>query len=72
MAHLFALRRQQDQPDINAIAHDLNNLLTAIAGYASLVVTSDEATLAVRKDAGEIADAATRAAQLVRELRQVG
>jgi signal transduction histidine kinase len=52
--------------------HDLNNLLTAIAGYASLLLTSDEATPGMRQDAGEIADAATRAAQLVRELRQVG
>ena len=70
MAHLFALRQNEDRRDVNAIAHDLNNLLTAISGYASLLVTSDEATPTLQRDAGEIADAAARAAELVRELRQ--
>jgi signal transduction histidine kinase len=72
VAHLFALRQREDGPDVNAIAHDLNNLLTAISGYASLLVTSDEATPTVRRDASEIADAAKRAAELVRQLRQTG
>ena len=69
MAQLFALRQREDGPNVNAIAHDLNNLLTAIAGYASLLVTSDEAPPTVRRDATEIADAAARAAELVRQLR---
>jgi signal transduction histidine kinase len=67
VAHLFALRQEQDRPDLRAIAHDLNNLLTAISGYASLIAT-DEAPLAIQRDAGEIVDAATRAVQLVRKL----
>jgi signal transduction histidine kinase len=69
VAHLFALRQDQDRPDLRAIAHDLNNLLTAISGYASLVVTTDEASEAVKRDAAEIVDAATRAVQLVRQLQ---
>ena len=38
MAHLFAVKKDDDRPDLQAIAHDLNNLLTAISGYASLLV----------------------------------
>jgi signal transduction histidine kinase len=69
VAHLFALRQDEEGPDVRAIAHDLNNLLTAIAGYASLLVTSEDASPDVHRDAGEIADAASRAIQLVRQLR---
>jgi signal transduction histidine kinase len=71
VAHLFALRQPQDQPDLHAIAHDLNNLLTAISGYASLVVTNEEAPAEVQRDAAEIADAAKRAARLVHGLRHL-
>ena len=70
MAHLFALRQQDDRPDLSALAHDLNNLLTAISGYAGLLVSNAEATPSVQRDAAEIGDAAARATQLVRELRQ--
>ena len=70
MAHLFALRQHGDRPDLNSLAHDLNNLLTAISGYASLIVSNEESTPSVKADAAEIGDAATRATQLVRELRQ--
>ena len=72
MAHLFALRQPQDRPDLRAIAHDLNNLLTAISGYASLVSTNEAAPVDVQRDAREIVDAAARAARLVHELRQTG
>ena len=69
MAHLFALRGNDNGPDLNAVAHDLNNLLTAISGYASLVESNDESTESVRRDAAEIGDAATKAVALVRRLR---
>jgi signal transduction histidine kinase len=68
VARLFALRQDEDRPDLRAIAHDLNNLLTAISGYASLIVSSDDAPPAVQRDAAEIVDAAARTAQLVRQL----
>ncbi len=69
MAHLFALRRE-GRADLDSIAHDLNNLLAAISGYASLLTTNEDATPELRRDAGEIGDAARRAAQLVRRLKQ--
>ena len=70
MAHLFALRQREGRADLDSIAHDLNNLLTAISGYSSLLSTNEDATPEMRRDAGEIAEAATRAAQLVRQLKQ--
>ena len=69
MAHLFDLQQPQNRPDVNAVAHDLNNLLTAISGYASLVVTNEDAPAEVQRDAREISDAATQAARLVRGLQ---
>lgn len=71
MAHLFELRQPQDAPDLRGLAHDLNNLLTAISGYASLVVTNEDATEEVQRDAREIAGAAARAAQLVHSLQKL-
>jgi signal transduction histidine kinase len=65
------MRQPQDQPDLRAVAHDLNNLLTAISGYASLVVTNDDAPRDVQRDAREIADAAARAARLVHGLQHL-
>jgi signal transduction histidine kinase len=70
VAHLFALRQREGRADLDSIAHDLNNLLTAISGYACLLTTNEDATPEMQRDAGEIADAATRAAQLVRQLKQ--
>jgi signal transduction histidine kinase len=70
VAHLFALRQREGRADLDSIAHDLNNLLTAISGYASLLTTDEDASPGIRRDAGEIGDAATRAAQLVRQLKQ--
>jgi signal transduction histidine kinase len=70
VAHLFALQKNDNRPDLNQIAHDLNNLLTAISGYASLLVTNENAPAEVQRDAGEIAEAAARAVQLVRRIQQ--
>jgi signal transduction histidine kinase len=72
VAHLFALRQDRDRPDLDAIAHDLSNLLTAISGYASLLVANEAATAEVQRDAAEIFDAAARAVPLVRQLHQAG
>jgi signal transduction histidine kinase len=72
VAHLFELRQPENRPDVRAVAHDLNNLLTAISGYASLVVTNEHAPAEVQRDAREISDAATQAARLVRGLQQPG
>ena len=70
MAHLFAVREQRDDvPSLRAIAHDLNNLLTAISGYGSLLATNDEVPVDAQQDAGEIVDAASRAVALVRQLQ---
>ena len=69
MAHLFALRQQRSDPDVQAIAHDLNNLLTAISGYAGLLAGDDSASAEVKRDAAEIVEAAARAVALVRRLR---
>jgi signal transduction histidine kinase len=68
VAHLSALRHDDDPPDLPTIAHDLNNLLTAVSGYASLIVSTDDAPPAVQRDAAEIVDAAARAVQVVRRL----
>ncbi len=69
MAHLFAVREAHDPRPLRAIAHDLNNLLTAISGYGSLLATSDEVPDDAQRDAGEIVDAASRAVALVRQLQ---
>jgi signal transduction histidine kinase len=74
VAHLFALRRHDDEgnntpPPLRAIAHDLNNLLTAISGYGNLLVMSDDVPDEARRDASEIVDAAAHAVGLVRQLQ---
>jgi signal transduction histidine kinase/CheY-like chemotaxis protein len=50
------------------IAHDLNNILTAIVGYAELLDTSEEPTGQVKADIGEIRRAAQRAASLTGQI----
>jgi signal transduction histidine kinase len=50
------------------IAHDFNNLLTAIMGYAEIVMVSLGPGDPRRADAEEIARAATRAADLTRQM----
>jgi len=69
VAHLFALRQNDERPDLRAIAHDLNNLLTAISGYASLLALNEDAPSEVKRDAEEIVGAAARAVQLVPQLQ---
>ena len=69
MAHLFAVREAHDPLPLRAIAHDLNNLLTAISGYGSLLASDDQVPVEAQRDAGEIVDAASRAVVLVRQLR---
>jgi signal transduction histidine kinase len=70
VAHPSALRQDQDRPDLDAIAHDLSNLLTAISGYASLIVDSQGTTAELQRDAAEIVEAAARAVPLVRQLHR--
>ena len=69
MAHLFAVREAYDPPSLRTIAHDLNNLLTAISGYGSLLATDATVPVDAQRDAGEIVDAASRAVTLVRQLQ---
>jgi signal transduction histidine kinase len=54
------------------IAHDCNNLLSAIEGYAQLVLSALARDDPVREDVTEIVRAATRAAALTRQLLAVG
>jgi PAS domain S-box-containing protein len=76
---LQQLRRAQDQlvqsQKMEAIgrlagglAHDFNNILTAITGYTELAIAGSEAVPAVREDLAEIRQAADRAAGLTRQL----
>ena len=71
MAQLFALRQRSERSDqdVAAVAHELNNVLTAIAGYAQLVLAEGEAPPGVLRDVGEISDAAARAIELSRKLQ---
>jgi PAS domain S-box-containing protein len=50
------------------VAHDFNNVLTAIFGYVDLLLDSMDATDQRRADAEEIKRAASRAAALTRQL----
>jgi PAS domain S-box-containing protein len=50
------------------VAHDFNNVLTAIFGYADLVLEELPAASAARQDVEEIRKAAERAAALTRQL----
>jgi CheY-like chemotaxis protein len=50
------------------VAHDFNNMLTAILGYASLLSEDPASTAPVREHAGEIRRAAESAAQLTKKL----
>jgi nitrogen-specific signal transduction histidine kinase/CheY-like chemotaxis protein len=50
------------------VAHDFNNVLTAIFGYADLLADELPADSAARRDLEEMRTAATRAASLTRQL----
>jgi two-component system cell cycle sensor histidine kinase/response regulator CckA len=54
------------------IAHDLNNLLTAILGSAELLLENPGLDPVGREDVGQIRRAANRAAQLARQLLAFG
>jgi signal transduction histidine kinase len=71
VAQLFALRQRSERSDqdVAAVAHELNNVLTAISGYAQLVLTEGEAPPGVLRDVGEISAAAARAIELSRKLQ---
>jgi signal transduction histidine kinase len=69
VAQLFALRQRSGRTEQEAVAHELNNVLTAIAGYAQLVLAEGEAPPSVLRDVGEISDAAARAIELSRKLQ---
>jgi signal transduction histidine kinase len=51
-----------------AARHELNNLLTAIAGYAQLIVEDDDTPPGIRQDAAAIAEAADRAVEVSKQL----
>jgi signal transduction histidine kinase len=71
MADVFHLRPVSAPTETHNIAHELNNLLTAIAGYSQLVLVEDGVPEHILQDVGEIADASTRAVELVRRLQSV-
>jgi len=50
------------------VAHDFNNMLTAITGHAEFIQSNPDATDAVRQDVGQVLAAANRAANLTRQL----
>jgi PAS domain S-box-containing protein len=50
------------------VAHDFNNMLTAIFGYAEMIAEEFPEDSPVREDIGEIRKAAMRAASLTRQL----
>jgi PAS domain S-box-containing protein len=50
------------------VAHDFNNVLTAIMGYAEIGLLSAPPEASLREDLGEIISSARRAAELTRQL----
>jgi two-component system cell cycle sensor histidine kinase/response regulator CckA len=54
------------------LAHDLDNLLTAVVGQAELLMAGMDPSAAQSQGAREIRDAALKAARLTRPLRSVG
>jgi two-component system cell cycle sensor histidine kinase/response regulator CckA len=54
------------------LAHDLDNLLTAVVGQAELLMAGADPSAAQSQGALEIRDAALKAARLTRPLRSVG
>lgn len=53
---------------VNGIAHELNNLLTAVLGHGEIIAAAATRGEAVSQSARRIRTAATRAAELVRRL----
>jgi signal transduction histidine kinase len=54
------------------VAHDFNNILTAILGYGNLLAARVESDPSAREEVGEILKAAERAAALTRQLLAFG
>ena len=54
------------------LAHDLDDLLTAVVGQAELLMAGSDPSTALTQGAREIRDAALKAARLTRPLRSVG
>ncbi len=74
-----ALERQRDAQKLEAIgqlaggiAHDFNNLLTAILGHAAFSQAGRRLGEASREDIEQIEAAASRAAELTRQLLAFG
>jgi nitrogen-specific signal transduction histidine kinase/CheY-like chemotaxis protein len=67
-----ALRQSQKMEAIGrlagGVAHDFNNILTAVTGYADLLATEVEDNPAATQDLAEIREAARRGAALSRQL----
>jgi two-component system cell cycle sensor histidine kinase/response regulator CckA len=78
-AHALLLERQRDAQKLEAIgqlaggiAHDFNNLLTAIMGHAAFLKQDPGIGDASREDIDQIEAAASRAAELTRQLLAFG
>ncbi|MBI2377230.1 MAG: response regulator [Deltaproteobacteria bacterium] len=54
------------------VAHDFNNILAAIIGYADLALTSVEPTSPISEDLQQIATAAARARNLIQQILAFG
>ena len=70
MAHVVERWQQQPEIEIGSITHDLHDLLSAISGYAYVLVENEDATPDIQREAGDIVEAAARATALVRVLRR--
>lgn len=53
---------------VSGVAHEINNPLTGITGYAQLLMMRDDLDDKTRQDAGAIASEADRATRIVRQL----
>jgi NO-binding membrane sensor protein with MHYT domain/nitrogen-specific signal transduction histidine kinase/CheY-like chemotaxis protein len=78
-ARALQMERQRDAQKLEAIgqlaggiAHDFNNLLTAILGHAAFLKQDAGLGEASREDIGQIEAAASRAAELTRQLLAFG
>jgi signal transduction histidine kinase/CheY-like chemotaxis protein len=78
-ARAYMLERQRDAQKLEAIgqlaggiAHDFNNLLTAILGHASFIKQDMELNDPRRDDVEQVERAASRAAELTRQLLAFG
>lgn len=70
------LRRSQKLEAVGrlagAVAHDFNNMLAAIKGYADLVLRGRESDVRLAEDVGEIRQVLVKASDLTRQLLAIG